>query len=99
MLTRNIHLTEHFDRFIADAIESGVYQNASEVVRDALRTLKQKQQEDAAKLKHLRALAKKSFDSFDRGEGITIKDSELDSYLSRLGRIAVKRVKKKHSRT
>ncbi len=46
MPTRNVHLTEHFDSLIAAGIESGQFSNASEVVREGLRLLEQRQQED-----------------------------------------------------
>jgi antitoxin ParD1/3/4 len=41
-ITRNIALTPHFDRFVESKVESGRYQSASEVVRDALRLLEQR---------------------------------------------------------
>ena len=37
MPTRNVNLTDELDRFVAK-VESGRYENASEVVRAALRT-------------------------------------------------------------
>ena len=33
MPTRNVNLTEHFDRFIETGVTSGRFSNASEVVR------------------------------------------------------------------
>ena len=55
MPTRNVNLTDELDRFVADKIESGRYENASEVVRAALRTLEREEQENEAKLSALRA--------------------------------------------
>jgi antitoxin ParD1/3/4 len=55
MPTRNVNLTEELDRFVASEIESGRYENASEVVRAALRTLEHDKQEHEAKLAALRA--------------------------------------------
>jgi antitoxin ParD1/3/4 len=55
MPTRNVNLTEELDQFVAARIESGRYSNASEVVRDALRTLEREEQEYEAKLTALRA--------------------------------------------
>lgn len=54
MPTRNINLTDNQDRFVAQALISGRYQNASEVVRDGLRMLERRKTEDAAKLARLR---------------------------------------------
>jgi antitoxin ParD1/3/4 len=52
--TRNVNLTEELDRFVASKIENGRYENASEVVRAALRTLEREEQEYEAKLALLR---------------------------------------------
>ncbi len=50
MPTRNISLTPELDNFIASRIESGRYENASEVVRAALRVLEREQNTYDAKL-------------------------------------------------
>jgi len=39
MPTRNINLTDHFDRFVQRQIDIGQYKNASEVLRAGLRLL------------------------------------------------------------
>ncbi|HVY85250.1 MAG TPA: type II toxin-antitoxin system ParD family antitoxin [Caulobacterales bacterium] len=54
MATRNINLTESLDRFVSQQIESGAYQNASEVVRAGLRLLKAEEEARAAKLEALK---------------------------------------------
>lgn len=58
MPTRNVNLTEPLDRFIQVGVNSGRVSNASEVVREGLRLLEQREQEDKAKLEWLRATAK-----------------------------------------
>jgi antitoxin ParD1/3/4 len=55
MPTRNVNLTEQLDRFVLAKVESGRYENASEVVRTALRALEREEQEYEAKLVALRA--------------------------------------------
>ena len=55
MPTRNVNLTDELDRFVSTKIESGRFENASEVVRAALRTLERDEQEYEAKLAALRA--------------------------------------------
>jgi antitoxin ParD1/3/4 len=47
-------LTEELDRFVLEKVESGRYENASEVVRAALRTLEREVQQYEAKLAALR---------------------------------------------
>lgn len=55
MPTRNVVLTEHQEKLIGALVESGRYQNASEVLREGLRLVEQREAEDAAKLEALRA--------------------------------------------
>jgi antitoxin ParD1/3/4 len=55
MPTRNVNLTNKLDRFVAQKVKAGLYDNASEVVRAGLRTLQRDEQEFAAKLAALRA--------------------------------------------
>ena len=59
MPTRNINLTEHLDRFVETGVTTGRYGNASEVVREGLRLLEQREQEDHAKLEWLRKAARR----------------------------------------
>ena len=73
MPTRNVNLTEHFDRFVERQVSSGRYSNASEIVREALRLLEEQEQEREAKLKALRHAAKQGFDEIDQGKGIVLK--------------------------
>jgi antitoxin ParD1/3/4 len=55
MPTRNVNLTSELNRFVSKKIKTGRYENASEVVRAALRTLEREEQEYEAKLAKLRA--------------------------------------------
>lgn len=55
MPTRNVNLTDELDRFVHTRVESGRYENASEVVRAALRSLEREEREYEAKLAALRA--------------------------------------------
>ena len=55
MPTRNVNLTGKLDRFVANKVKVGLYDNASEVVRSGLRTLQREEQEFQAKLVALRA--------------------------------------------
>jgi len=47
-------LTDELDRFVVKKVKSGRYENASEVVRAALRTLEREEQQYEAKLAALR---------------------------------------------
>ena len=54
MPTRNVNLTAELDRFVLARVESGRFENASEVVRTALRTLEREERLYEAKLDALR---------------------------------------------
>ena len=84
MPTRNVNLTDHFDRFIQARINSGRFSNASEVVREGLRLLEQREKEDKAKLEWLRAAIKEGIDSIERGEGIEVTPEYWEERRARL---------------
>ena len=81
MPTRNISLTAEQDAFIAEVVEAGEYQNASEAVRDALRALQQRRREDALKLEALRAQIQAGVDALESGDFIEIEDADLEDYI------------------
>ncbi|KAB2874879.1 MAG: type II toxin-antitoxin system ParD family antitoxin [Bauldia sp.] len=96
MPTRNVNLTDHYDRFIADAIDSGRYRNASEVMRAGLRLLEQQTQESQQRLAALRSLAAEGLDELDQGRGIEIDgERQLRAFISRIGRRAATAAKRR----
>lgn len=84
MPTRNISLTPEQDAFIEKVVKTGEYQSASETVRDALRVLRQRRQEDTLKLTALRAQIKAGGDALDRGDFIELDETELEGYFEGL---------------
>ncbi|HUY93977.1 MAG TPA: type II toxin-antitoxin system ParD family antitoxin [Terracidiphilus sp.] len=54
MPTRNVNLTPELDRFVVTKVKRGLYANASEVMRAALRLLEREERENAEKLDALR---------------------------------------------
>jgi antitoxin ParD1/3/4 len=54
MPTRNVNLTDELDQFVTKKVASGRYENASEVVRAALRGLEREEKQYDAKLAALR---------------------------------------------
>jgi antitoxin ParD1/3/4 len=90
MPTRNVVLTERQERLIADLVGDGRYQNASEVIREGLRLVEQREAEDAAKLEALRQAAKVGFDAIDRGEYKEFDDPQaLREYLNEVAEQAI----------
>ena len=68
MPTRNINLTDRFDRFIEAEVGSGRYGSASEVVREGLRLMEARRREEQARFKWLRGAVKTGIDQMERGE-------------------------------
>ena len=85
MPTRNVVLTKRQQELIETLVESGRYQNASEVLRDGLRLVEQREAEDAGKLKALRAAARHGIGSLERGEFKEFRTiDDLQTYLTDL---------------
>ena len=84
MPTRNVVLTDHHEGVIADLVESGRYQNASEVLREGLRLVEQREAENAAKLNALRDAAQIGFDDLEQGHHREISVTELENYIAGL---------------
>ena len=63
MPTRNVNLTKELDQFVASRVAGGLYANASEVMRTALRVLERDEREYEEKLAALRAAIDKGLAS------------------------------------
>ena len=64
----NINLTPHQAALVRDKVSSGLYNSASEVVREALRLLERQDQLHAATLNQLREDIQAGLDSGPAGE-------------------------------
>jgi antitoxin ParD1/3/4 len=64
----NVSLTPELERFVQTKVESGRYNSASEVVREALRLLENHEQARAAQLAELNQELGRRLASLDRGE-------------------------------
>jgi len=85
MPTRNINLTEHFDQYLAEALASGRYRNASEVVRAALRLLENQDQQEQAKLEALRDAFRDGQTAIERGEyAVMESDADIDRFFDKV---------------
>ena len=91
MPTRNVVLTEHQQSFVETLVQSGRYQNASEVLREGLRLVEQREQLDSAKLKALRDAANKGWDDLDAGRYADVADAGLEAFIAQLGQQAAQR--------
>jgi len=62
-----VALTPQLARFVDDLVAGGAYDDASEVVRDALRELQRRKHDD--QLTEIRSRIGAALDQIDRGEG------------------------------
>lgn len=100
MPTRNINLTERYDRFVAEQIDAGRFRNASEVMRAGLHLLEQQTREEHEKLMLLRKLTSEGIAQLDQGRGIEISGRrQLASFIGRLGRRAAAKVRRRSRAT
>ena len=85
MPTRNVVLTDNQEQLIQSLVESGRYQNASEVLRDGLRLIERREAEHAAKLDALRAAAATGIAAIEAGAySEFLEPGSLQSYLTGL---------------
>ncbi len=81
----HVSLTPKLERLVRERLESGLYNNASEVVREALRQMQETDELRRLKLKRLREeLAKGEADVAAGRLTALADDDELDGFFARL---------------
>ncbi len=81
----NFSLTPSLEQFVRDRAESGDYNNASEVVREAIRLLRRVEERRALKMERLRAAIREGDEALARGEFTDLNsDQELDAFFAEL---------------
>ena len=85
MSTRNVVLSQHQHELVASLVETGRYQNASEVLRDGLRLLERQEIEDAVRVAALRDAAEKGWSDLAAGRYADLADENLDDFIGHLG--------------
>jgi antitoxin ParD1/3/4 len=64
----NVNLGSTFDRFVADLLRGGLYQSQSEILREGLRLLKEREELRKLRLAQLRKQIALGIEQADRGE-------------------------------
>lgn len=64
----NVNLGPVFDQFVADLLQGGHYQSQSEILREGLRMLKEREELKRARLDELRREIARGGEQADRGE-------------------------------
>jgi antitoxin ParD1/3/4 len=67
-------------------VQSGAFQNASEVVRDALRLHKSRTDEEARKLERFQTLVREGVEDIAAGRYEDVEWDQLDAWLDGLGK-------------
>jgi antitoxin ParD1/3/4 len=76
MPTRNVVLTNHQATLVEQLVGSGRYQNASEVLREGLRLIEQREREDASRLEALRTATKIGIEDIEAGRFKTFESAD-----------------------
>lgn len=76
MPTRNVVLTNHQASFVEQLVSSGRYQNVSEVLREGLRLVEQREAEDASRLEILRSAVRAGIEDIEAGRFNTFDTQE-----------------------
>ena len=66
----NISITPELEDLIAKKVKTGMYHSASEVIREGLRLLKERDEMKELRLKELKKEIQKGYDSATNGESI-----------------------------
>ena len=64
----NISLTKEFEHYVTQKVDSGMYHSASEVIRDGLRLMKERDELHQSKLAELRREIAIGVDQADHGQ-------------------------------
>jgi antitoxin ParD1/3/4 len=67
--TMNVSLTPTLESYVKQKVAAGMYNSVSEIVREALRLLEERDAMQAMKLEALRTDIKQGVESLDKGEG------------------------------
>lgn len=72
----NVSLTPELEKMVGEKVQSGLYNSASEVVRHALRLLREQDELRAARLEELRREVGVGAAQLERGEGRAFSSSQ-----------------------
>src|SRR3990172_7887220 len=79
----NVSLTKELEKLVTTKVKSGLYHTASEVVREGLRLLEERDRLYQLRLDEVRAEVKKGVNQLDRGEGRPLDVAAMKARLRR----------------
>lgn len=81
----NLSLTPQLEQYVRNCVGTGDYNNASEVVREAIRLFKKNDEENALKLSALKSLIAQGDDDLASGQSnVFNSETELDEFFEKL---------------
>lgn len=81
----NVSLTPALEKMVQQKVDSGLYNNASEVVREALRLLRETEEVRRAKLKRLKSALARGEADVAAGRVMTLADDgDIEDFFARL---------------
>ena len=81
----NVSLTPSLEQYVRDCASTDDYNNASEVVREAIRLHKQREEHRQLKLQRLREAIQVGIDDTEKGNYTTINsEQEMDEFFAKL---------------
>lgn len=90
----NVSLTPRLEQFVEKKVRAGLYQTASEVVREGLRLLQERDQLEKARLEELRGMIAVGIDQIDAGRTSRFDDAAVKR-IRRSGRKKLAALRKK----
>lgn len=94
MPTRNVDLSEHQQALVENLVQSARYRNASEVLREGLRLIEERERIHEARLEALERAARQGFADVAAGRYADADDDRLEAFVAALGRRAAEPIKK-----
>jgi antitoxin ParD1/3/4 len=91
----NVSLTPELEQFVSQKVESGMYQTASEVIRDGLRLLREKDELRQRKLDDLRKDLAVGLEQADQGKVSAFNEHTIQRIKSRVAGRSSKGAKKR----
>ncbi|UCH26327.1 MAG: type II toxin-antitoxin system ParD family antitoxin [Trueperaceae bacterium] len=77
----HVSLTPELEAFVREKVASGLYNNSSEVVREALRLLRRRDELESAKLELLKQEIERGLESIRRGE---LHSFDIDEFVKEM---------------
>ena len=92
MPTRNVVLSDHQHDLVETLVQSGRYQNASEVLREGLRLIEERERVETVKLKALQQAARQGWEDVAAGRYTDVASDQLEDFIGQLGQRTVRQV-------